>query len=90
MRTGDDEPTIELLDGQIVLRAVFELVRTLRAQGYTIAIVGDEVRITPTVHENVWAILDSNWVSVEAVLEELDETEPQDTRIVLTARQTIH
>ena len=92
MMTVDDagEPTIELLDGQIVLLAVFDLVRTLRAQGYTIAIVADEVRVTPKVHENAWHVLDGNWADVEAVLEELDATEPQNTTIVLAARETVH
>jgi hypothetical protein len=85
-----DEPTVELLDGHVVLRAVFDLVRTLRAQGYTIAIVADEVRTTPKVHENAWHVLDANWADVEAVLAELDTTEPQDTRIVLAARETVH
>ena len=90
MLTVDEEPTVELLDGQVVLRAVFDLIRSLRAQGYTIAVVEDEVEITPKVHENVWHILDSNWSDVEAVLEQLDEMEPQDARTVLTAREIVH
>jgi hypothetical protein len=62
--TSDDahelEPVITLLDGRTVLRAVFDLVRTLRASGYAITIVGDgaEVRIKPLFPYDTWCVLD--------------------------------
>jgi hypothetical protein len=71
----EQKPVITLLDGQVVLRAIFDLVRTLRASGYTITIVGngDEVQVSPRIHENAWAILDSNWQDVSAVLDAEDQ-----------------
>jgi hypothetical protein len=71
----EQEPMVKLLDGQVVLRAVFDLVRTLRAQGYKITIVGngDEVRVSPPIPENALAILDSCWRDVEAVLDAEDQ-----------------
>lgn len=86
----DDEPTIELLDGQVVSRAVYETVQGLRAQGYVIAVENGEVRVTPTVHENAFHVLDSNWGDTQAVLEALNATEARDTTILRTARETVH
>jgi hypothetical protein len=71
----EEEPTITLLDGQIVLRAIFDLVRTLRAQGYKITIAGDgaEVRVEPRVPEDTWYVLNSCWQDVEATLDAEDQ-----------------
>jgi hypothetical protein len=62
-------------------------VRTLRASGYTITIVGngDGVCVVPQIHENAFVILDRNWRDVEAVL----DAEDQETSRVRTYGQKI-
>jgi hypothetical protein len=67
------EPVVELFTGHIVLRAVYDLVRSLTQAGHAITIGLDTiVRISPPVHENAWYVLDSNWRDVEAILDALD------------------
>jgi hypothetical protein len=65
----EEEPVITLLDGRRVLRSVLDLIQRLRASGHTITIEGDEVRVTPTVHENALAILDTCRQDTAAVLD---------------------
>ena len=70
MRTSDDEPVDDLSSGEVVLRAVAQLVHRLQATGHTITIedAGAAVTVAPPVHEHTWFLLDSCWQDVEAVL----------------------
>jgi hypothetical protein len=83
-----EEPTIELLDGSVVLRGIFDLVRDLQAKGYTITIDADsEVSTVPEVHEDILWVLASNRSDVEAVL---DSERPSTAVAVTPTATTIH
>jgi hypothetical protein len=70
----EDEPTVVLLDGSIVLRAVYDLVGALLASGHAITIEGggEAVRVEPRVPDDTLAILETCWHDVEATLDNDD------------------
>lgn len=66
----DGEPIVELASGRRVLRCVRDMVRDLEAVRYTIAANpnGDEVSVSPRIHDDAWCVLDLNWHDVVEIL----------------------